>query len=431
MKLIHTSDWHLGQNFMFRDRKEEHEQFLDWLLELMYAQAIDLVIVSGDIFDSATPPNYALKLYYSFLSRAASAGCRDIVIVGGNHDSISCLDAPKTILKTMGVHVVGGVTGSVDDEIIVTRDGSGNATAVVCAVPFLRDRDLRKSLPGESYEEKNRALAQGIKEHYITVATAGMATGKAQGSPKLPLIATGHLFAAGGRVREGEYLRDIHVGSLEKFSVSGLPKTFDYVALGHLHRPQKAGELNHIRYSGSPIPLSFSEAGTPKEVIQVSFKPGSQQPDIHSIPIPEFQQLRVIKGDIDTILDNLKKLKNQTDGREKTADVLPETLPPQRSVWIETHVTDETWTPDTEERIFQEVSETNLEIFAIKKTAPLSGYRSTETMVPENLDQLTPETVFLKRLDMEAAVSTQLKDEMILAFREITASIDEPQGSAQ
>ncbi len=413
MNILHTSDWHLGQNFMFRERKKEHEHFLDWLLATIETRAIDLLIVAGDIFDTATPPNYALSMYYRFLSRASVTCCRKIVIIGGNHDSVACLNAPREILAAMEVHVVGGITGDLAEEIIKVRDGAGQTSAIVCAVPFLRDRDIRRSLPGESYEEKNKALALGIKAHYEAVAEKALEA--RDRSRPVPIIATGHLFAAGGEVKEGEHIRDIHVGSLDKFNVAQIPAAFDYVALGHLHRAQTAGGQDHVRYSGSPIPLSFSEAGSKKQVVAITVASGNGAMEIQPLEVPEFQRLRAVKGDLDSVLGTLETLKSE--GGDPGSDF--------PFIWVEISVDSETWQPDTEERINLSVEGSNLEIFAIKrlkKQAVLCGDDPDSTA---ELAHFTPEEVFEKRLAAEGEMEPGVKEEMTLTFREITAMIDE------
>ncbi|MBW1897606.1 MAG: exonuclease subunit SbcD, partial [Deltaproteobacteria bacterium] len=267
MKMIHTSDWHLGQNFMFKDRKKEHEKFLEWLVLLIEKESADVLIVAGDIFDTISPPNYALKMYYSFLARVSSTTSCHTVIVGGNHDSVSTLNAPKNILKALNVHVTGGIPVDINDEVIVIKNSLGEPSGIICAVPFLRDRDIRKSVPGESYQGKSRALLEGIKQHYALVKDAAIEKKAALTEKKIPVVATGHLFAEGGDVKDEEGLREIHVGSLGKVTADTFPKEFDYLALGHLHRPQKVGEYRNIRYSGAPIPLSFSEADNTKQVV--------------------------------------------------------------------------------------------------------------------------------------------------------------------
>ena len=172
MKLIHTSDWHLGQKFLSHEREDEHRRALEWLLDLVKDEEPDALIVAGDIFDIANPPNSARRLYYDFLRRMIGSRCRHIVITGGNHDSPSMLDAPRDLLKLLNVHVVGAVTGNVADEIIELRDREGRLEAVVAAVPFLRDGDLRYSVAGESVADRIQQLSHAILEHFRLVDNA-------------------------------------------------------------------------------------------------------------------------------------------------------------------------------------------------------------------------------------------------------------------
>ena len=166
MKLLHTSDWHLGRSLYDRKRYHEFEAFLDWLIRFIGDEHVGLLLVSGDIFDSTTPSNRAQELYYHFLSRLPATGCRHAVITGGNHDSPTFLDAPKNLLGALNIHVVGAMTENPEDEIIVLKDKNGKNEAIVCAVPFLRDRDLRTVEGGESPEDKTQKL---LRDWSITI----------------------------------------------------------------------------------------------------------------------------------------------------------------------------------------------------------------------------------------------------------------------
>ena len=167
MKILHTSDWHLGQSFMGKSREEEHRAFLAWLLELIEKEEISVLIVAGDIFDIGTPPNYALELYYNFLTKLSRSSCENIIITAGNHDSIATLKAPKQLLKALNIHLI--TSGDEDEEEIVPIYKQETLEGIVCAVPFLRDYVVRKSLDAQSMSDKENALTQGIKEHYNCV----------------------------------------------------------------------------------------------------------------------------------------------------------------------------------------------------------------------------------------------------------------------
>ncbi|MCP4023225.1 MAG: exonuclease subunit SbcD, partial [Desulfobacteraceae bacterium] len=407
MKILHTSDWHIGQNLMFQDRSAEHEQFLLWLTHLIQKETIDLVIVAGDIFDTATPPNYALKLYFQFLASLKNTACKDIIIIAGNHDSAAVLNAPKQLLKALNIHVIAGVSDTIEDQIIIAKSDKGAAAAMVCAVPFLRDHEIRKSLPGESFEDKNRAMAQGIKAHYEKIETLALKQIQKKGFQNIPLVATGHLFAAGGKIREDEHLREIHVGSIEKFNIAQLPKSFGYVALGHLHNCQKVSNKNHIRYSGSPIPLSFGEADTTKIVLKIEFLNSNTSPKISEIKIPLFQELVRFKGSLENILSKM--------ARHKIKEA-------ETCAWAEFIITDG-WTPMAEEKIRKESRQLGFTVFAIKKER--LNRQSKITSQARDLDYFSPRDIFKKRLALEKDPTACKKEDLILAFDEILTLVQE------
>jgi DNA repair exonuclease SbcCD nuclease subunit len=159
LKIIHTSDWHLGQNFMGKSRAEEHRAFLSWLIDLIREKKIEVLLVSGDIFDTGTPPNYALELYYNFLKQLSLIKTLNTTIItAGNHDSVSTLKAPKELLKALNVHVI--TTGEKDEDVIIPM--GEDTKAIVCAVPYLRDSVIRQSLSGETVSDKEKLASQKI-----------------------------------------------------------------------------------------------------------------------------------------------------------------------------------------------------------------------------------------------------------------------------
>jgi exonuclease SbcD len=252
MRILHTADWHLGARLVERDRLPEHAAFLDWLIDTLRAEKIDALLVSGDVFDAANPPQDAVALYFDFLKRLADLKTVQAVITGGNHDSASHLNAPRELLKRFDVHVFG-------------HAGENNAVdlggAVVAAVPFLRERDLRQAAAGETITAVHEQVRTAIRAHYAEqlAACRDLAQGR-------PVIAMGHLTVLGATTSDSE--RDIHIGNLGAVGAD-LFEGFDYTALGHLHRPQKVASIETIRYSGSPIPLSFSEATDAKSVVLI------------------------------------------------------------------------------------------------------------------------------------------------------------------
>jgi DNA repair protein SbcD/Mre11 len=305
MKILHTSDWHIGRSLYGRKRYDEFKAFLDWLAETLTTQSIDVLLAAGDIFDTSAPSNRSLELYYTFLCRVSESGCRHVVITGGNHDSPSLLNAPREVLRFLDIHIIGSITGVLTDEVLVLRDRDGRAELIICAVPFLRDRDIREAKAGESLEDKERKLVDGIAAHYREVSAIALQRRTEEGDD-IPIVAMGHLFTAGGRTSDADGVRDLYIGSLAHLKCDIFPDCIDYLALGHLHIPQKIGGLETRRYSGSPLPMGFSEAGQTKSVQIITFE--GMRPTMTTLPVPCFRPLESVRGDLKTILARLDNL---------------------------------------------------------------------------------------------------------------------------
>ncbi|MDR3628793.1 MAG: exonuclease SbcCD subunit D C-terminal domain-containing protein [Desulfocapsaceae bacterium] len=308
MKILHTSDWHIGRSLYGRKRYDECRAFLDWLAGRLVSEEIDVLLVAGDIFDSSTPSNRALELYYTFLCRVSESSCRHVVITGGNHDSPSLLNAPREVLRFLDIHIIGRMTDLPDQEVLVLRDGAGKACLIVCAVPFLRDRDIREARAGESLEEKGNKLIDGIATHYRDVAAIARQRRGEEGG-NIPIVAMGHLFCAGARTADADGVRDLYIGSLAHLDSAIFPDCIDYLALGHLHIPQKVGGSETRRYSGSPLPMGFSEAGQDKSVLIVTFD--GTVPAVSTLQVPCFMALETVRGDLAVILARLEQLVKQ------------------------------------------------------------------------------------------------------------------------
>lgn len=298
MKILHTSDWHLGSSLCGHKRYEELEDFLCWLDELIKTEEIDAVLVSGDIFDTGTPGTRAQELYYQFLDSITAVPGLQAIVTAGNHDSPSLIDAPQALLKHLRIHVFGSVPEHVEDEIVEIASRNGCETLIVCAVPYLRDRDIRLAEPGESIEDKTRKLEEGVQAHYREVA--GLAQEKRQClGGNVPIIAMGHLFVSGGKTVDGDGVRELYVGNLARIRGESLAEGIDYFALGHLHLPQKVAGKDTIRYCGSPISLGFEDALQQKEVVIVEF--GTGAPLVRTITVPKFREIRILTGDLENI----------------------------------------------------------------------------------------------------------------------------------
>ena len=190
MKILHTSDWHLGSSLYGHKRYEEFEAFLIWLARLIQKEQINVLLVAGDIFDTSTPSNRSQELYYQFLNIVTAIPGLQVIITAGNHDSPSLINAPQQLLKHLHIHVFGSIPENPEKEILVINDEQGRPSLIVCAVPYLRDRDIRLSEPGESIEDKTRKLEKGVQEHYRHVVRIAKAKRDDLGGV-IPIVATG------------------------------------------------------------------------------------------------------------------------------------------------------------------------------------------------------------------------------------------------
>ena len=402
MKILHTSDWHLGHVLFGRRRYEAFEAFLLWLAETIHQQQVDVLLIAGDVFDTSIPSNRAQQLYYRFLGSVAASSCRHVVVVAGNHDSPSFLNAPRELLKALNVHVLGHCSENLDDEVLLLQDAAGQPALIVCAVPYLRDRDIRRVEPGETVEDKGRKLLEGISQHYADVAARAEALRQATGLP-LPIIATGHLFVAGGQLGDSQAMRDLYVGSLGQVSAAVFPTTFDYVALGHLHIPQTVAGLAHIRYCGSPLPMGFAEARQQKTVCLAEFSGRSLQ--VTSLKVPCFQRLEQLRGDWPALTACLQAY---------PADV---------AIWLEVLYEGEDLLSDLRRRVEQLIEGTALEVLCVRNSR-ITARVLERTHEQEALADLRVSEVF-ERCLVAHAVTAQQRPELLLAFEQTLRSLQQ------
>ncbi|MEO1953687.1 MAG: exonuclease SbcCD subunit D C-terminal domain-containing protein [Campylobacterales bacterium] len=393
MKLLHTSDWHLGQNFMGKSRQEEHKFFLQWLLDTIAKEDIDVLVVAGDIFDTSTPPNYALELYYNFLTKLSSSSCKYVIIIAGNHDSISTLKASKELLKVLNVYVIA--SGDEDEEELIEIYLKDKLEAIVCAVPFLRDYVVRKSLDAQSMQDKEYAFTKGIKQHYVDIYNKAL---KIKQDKDIPIIATGHFTTVGSKTSDSE--KDIYIGGTLHIDSGFLSDMFDYTALGHLHINQSVGS-DKVCYSGSPIELSFSEASSKKKVNIITFVDGML--NLSKIVIPLYRNLYVIDGDMDSVLKELESIEDN-------------------SMWIEINLRDDN-PLYANQVIRQKVQELGLSVLAIKSNSKINRLQKDE-FNGVSLDELSPLEVFEKCLEKDDIDDKELKDSLVVYFKDILSKVE-------
>ncbi len=378
MRLLHTSDWHLGQHFYGKSRADEHRAFLDWLQQQAEQHRVDAIIVAGDLFDTGTPPSYARELYNRFVVALQASGCQ-LIVLAGNHDSVATLNESRDLLACLHTQVISHAQPDDAPLLLTQRDGSPGA--ILCPVPFLRPRDLLRSQAGQSADDKQFALQHAISEHYQNLYQRAVTLRQTLGQD-LPIVATGHLTAIGAS--RSESVRDIYIGSLDALPLSAFPPA-DYIALGHIHRPQRVGRAEHIRYSGSPIPLSFDELGSAKSVCLVELNAQGLQA-ITPLAVPQSQPMRLLKGNLAEIGAALEALRDQAT---------------EKPIWLDIEIDSDGWLSDAERTLQQQAASLPVEILLLRRSRE-QRQRALTMQAGETLSELTPDEVFNRRLALES-----------------------------
>jgi exonuclease SbcD len=406
LKFIHTADWHLGKQLHKESLAADMDLFFDWLIDQIKTQDIDALLVAGDIFDLANPATDDRRRYYRLLARLA--GLCQVVITGGNHDSNRMLDAPRELLKSLNIHIVGGIDKEAPDkEIVPLIDAAGDVVAVALAVPYLRDGDVRSYVATLETQDRSEIMRAGIIEHYQRIST----TAREQ-YPDLPIIGMGHLWLQGSSASDSE--REITIGTLDAVDHRTLSEHMDYFALGHIHRPQSVDKAERIKYSGSAIPLSFSERSDQKRIIIGNVDDGGVSTE--SLAVPSYRELTSIKGSLEEVSAKLADYKSTT------------TLPSL----VEIHVVEEDYDSSipgslasltrsyTEEPSFKIVKE---------RVTFNNNPKSIDKLYQEetHLDDLQPSEVFDQLLDNSAS-SPEVKETLRALFSEVLQDVSKGEG---
>jgi len=411
MRLLHTSDWHLGATLDGVSREPDHARFLEWLLATIEAEEIDVLVVAGDVFDIAQPSAEAQRQYYRFLAQAAGSRLAGVVVVGGNHDSASRLDAPAEVLGSLDVHVVGGLEsdpGTWDRCLRPIRDPSGKVVAVVVAVPFIHEYRLGVRGTRGDGKETRRELRLAFTRLYKRLAD------RASGRwPGVPLVATGHLTAVGAS--PDDYITHIHqVDRAGTLPASIFDKRFAYVALGHIHRAF-AIEERPIWYSGSPVPLRLKEAETPRHVLLVDI---GDDGVAHVDPreVPRFRDLVLLQGDRGQVEEGLAALESDAP------------LPPI----VYARVTVEGYDPGVQAALQEaltrrgDAEDRRPHLAGVRQEAPAeatpaAGLDARDQVRP-SLRDLSPEDVFRRLVEDRGE---KLDDGLLAAFRDLLTGPEE------
>lgn len=403
-RILHTSDWHLGQHFYGKSRANEHQQFIDWLLEQVEKQQIDAVIVAGDIFDTGTPPSYAREMYFNFIVALSKLNC-SAVILAGNHDSVAMLNESASLLKTLKCHVIVRAQDIYQvPEQLIFLENAKQEQAVICAVPFIRPRDVLTSTAGQSAKEKQQQLQHAIAEHYHQL----VAKAKAEVAKDTAVIATGHLTTVGASCSDS--VRDIYIGTLDAFPASEFPNV-DYLALGHIHRPQIIGKQAHIRYCGSPIPLSFDETSQPKNVNVVNFEHGRMS-ECKALEIPTFQAMATVKTSLDQLEDHVA---------QKLAEF---TLVGDEKLWLDIELSQGDYLMDLTARVQELLVDHPVDILLVRKAKKSRVDITQQDKI--TLEELKVNDVFQARLASEDWSNEEaLKLRLTTLFEQVVAQCEQ------
>ncbi|WP_205951340.1 exonuclease subunit SbcD [Pantoea stewartii] len=396
MRIIHTADWHLGQFFYNKSRAAEHQAFLDWLLARIEEHQVDALIVAGDLFDTGTPPSYAREMFNRFVVALQPSGCQ-LVVLAGNHDSVATLNESRELLACLNTRVI--TTPQDGNDVLMLTTRRGEPGALLCAIPYLRPRDIMRSQAGQSGRDKQRSLLEAITAHYQRSFAAAQALNLA-----LPIVATGHLTALG--VSKSDSVRDIYIGTLDAFPASAFPPA-DYIALGHIHRAQRVADSDHIRYSGSPIPLSFDELGSEKSVFLLDFSPTGLA--VTPLTIPLFQPMQVLKGSLAQITRQLSQF-SAPDGT--------------KPVWLDIEVTTQEYLSDLQRQVEALTASLPVDVLLLRRSREQRQH-SLAQLDKETLSELNVEEVFARRLALDDALDADQIAQTTLRFKQTLADLEE------
>ncbi|WP_279465068.1 exonuclease SbcCD subunit D C-terminal domain-containing protein [Aeromonas veronii] len=405
MKILHTADWHLGHQLHGHDRRFEHDAFLDWLSDTLKAREIDALLVAGDLFDTANPPASAWQQLYRFLARLrAEMPQLNMVLIGGNHDSPSKLDAPHELLRAFDLHLMGSISrdseGKLDTDrlLVPLQDKEGNIAAWCAAVPFLRSSDLRV----ESLEEGQDRLIEGVRQVYAEV----LAEGRARCGAELPLIAMGHAYLAAGQLSELSERRVL--GGNQHALPADLFVSADYTALGHLHLAQSPA--TGVHYSGSPLPLSLAEANYNHQVLEVTFA-GGKLAGLERIPVPRaVEMIRLPQSPLDDALNAIASLELPACPQEVQPFLEVRLLLPKPEARIR-------------ERILAAIADKPVRLARISTQYQGSGEGLADGRERRRLDELSPTEVF--RLCYQRQFEGEPEAQLVASFEEILEQVKE------
>lgn len=410
MKILHTADWHIGQLFHEYVRTYEHQKFLDWLLQTIQQEKIDVLLISGDVFDISNPAAASVKMFYTFLNQAAKVNPQiQIIITAGNHDSPSRLESPKPLLESSRIHIVGLVEKNSENEIeyekliIPIEDSTGSIKAWCMAIPFLRMGDYPAIADcANPYTEGVAALYQEVYACALNKKQDGQA-----------IIAMGHLHTQHAEVTDLDKTERLIMGGVECIASSAFHEDIAYVALGHIHKAQKIGGKESIRYSGSPLPMSFSELNYKHQVIVFELTDGIIH-NIQSIEVPLSVELKRVPSTHSTLTEVLSALA-QLPAADQHVEVLP---------YMEVRVLLDGPEPGLRHKIEKAIVGKHVRLAKIDKRYPVASPTTEQTLVTaDKLNELNPKDLFINVY--QSKYNNAVPEEILQLFHQITQEVSQ------
>lgn len=406
MKILHTADWHIGQLFHGYDRTDEHRQFLNWLVQVLKDEQIDVLLVSGDVFDLSNPATASVRMFYTFLNEAVKITPDiQIVITAGNHDSGSRLESPKPLLESSNIHIVGQVKkddeGNIDYEklIIPLRHPTGDIEAWCLAVPFLRMGDY-PTIPNCS-----NPYTEGVSKLY----KEGLEHASKRKKPGQAIIAMGHLHTQNAEITDLDKTERLIMGGIECISTTAFHDEIKYVALGHIHKAQRIGKKNHIRYSGSPLPLSFSELNYRHQVI--IFDLYEDISNLKSVEVPLFVRLMRIPPIHRPLNEVIGLLRQLPKGDGKLAP------------YLEVRVLLDGPEPSLRHKVETALVGKHVRLATIPPKYPTATNQTQEFISQEQLNELQPLDVFSKIY--RSKYSIDVPDAMMKLYMQVADEVNQ------
>jgi exonuclease SbcD len=408
MRILHTADWHIGQLFHEYDRTYEHQQFLNWLQGTLVSEQIDVLLISGDVFDLSNPSAASIKMFYSFLNKAVKAKPDlQIVITAGNHDSAARLESPKPLLESSNIHIIGLVEkkedGSIDyDKLVLPlKDKAGTIKAWCMAIPFLRIGDYPVVADAENL------YSAGVAALYT--AAYDYASTKKQADE--PVICMGHLHAQQAEVTDMDKTERLIMGGVECIAASAFHEDIRYVALGHIHKAQRIGGKEHIRYCGSPIPMSFSELNYKHQVIVFDL----EEQGIHNLKSLEVPVSVPLKR-VPSVHSSLTEVINALQQLPAAASDL------QSAPYLEVRVLLDGPEPGLRHKIETALSGKAVRLAKIDVKYPVAtADNTTATISEDHLHELQPQDVFAKVY--QAKYNNAVPAELLQLFNQATQQV--------